>query len=98
MVAERVFTGMIDWLKIVGGRIYFLNLGNLYVFGLNLNLLDLPYNLGDIHKIVLNTQGDIYYISPKGLIKGFNHQEKTCYTPIPVTLQSLIEGVKWKPN
>jgi len=97
-VAERVFTGMIDWIKIVGDRMYFLNLGNLYVFGLNLNLLDLPYNLGDIHKIVLNTQGDIYYISPKGLIKGFNHQEKTCYTPIPVTLQSLIEGVKWKPN
>ena len=72
-------------------------MGNLYIFGLKLNLTDLPYNLGDIHRIAINRQGDIYYVSTKGLIKGFNCIKKACYTPVPVSLQSLLEGVKWKP-
>ena len=45
---------MVDWIRIVGEKMYFLNLGNLYIFGMSLNLLDLPYNLGEIHKIVIN--------------------------------------------
>ena len=72
-------------------------MGNLYIFGLKLNLLDLPYNLGDIHRITINREGDIYFLSPKGLIKGFNYIKKSCYTPVPVSLQGLLEGVKWKP-
>ena len=98
LVTERVFTGTIDWIKVVGEKMYFLNLGNLYIFGMSLNLLDLPNNLGEIHKVAINPQGDLYYITPKGLVKGFNHLDKTCYTPVPVTLQSLIEGTKWKAD
>ncbi len=94
---ERVFTGSVDWIKIAGEKMYLLNMGNLYIFGWGLNLIDLPYNLGDVHRIVINELGDVYYISTKGLIKGFNHISKTCYTPVPVILQSLLEGVSWKP-
>ena len=77
---------------------YLLNMGNLYIFGLKLNLTNLPYNLGDVHKIVVNQSADVYYITTKGLIKGFNYENKICYTPVPVALQCLIEGVKWKPS
>ena len=73
-------------------------MGNLYIFGLKLTLTDLPYNIGDVHKMVVNQYADVYFISTKGLIKGFNYTKKICYTPVPVTLQCLIEGVKWKPS
>ena len=54
VVNERVFTGSIDWIKVLSPKIYVLNLGNLYVFGMGLTLFDLPANLGDIHRIVVN--------------------------------------------
>ncbi len=96
MTHERVFTGVISWIKPVHNEIYILNMNNLYIVGPTLNLIELPYNLGEVHKITVNKQGDIYYISTKGLIKGFNHQTKSCYTPVPVALQSLLEGIDWK--
>ena len=71
-------------------------MGNLYIFDFKFNFVDLPHNLGDIHKIVVNSQADVYYVSTKGLIRGFNYVHKTCYTPVPVYLQSLIEGINWK--
>jgi hypothetical protein len=90
LATERVLTGTVDWLQIVQNKIYLLNMGNLYIFGSTLNLIDLPYTIGDVHRISVNQMGDIYYVSTAGLIKGFNHQAKTCYTPVPVVLQSLI--------
>ena len=96
VVSERVFTGTIDWAKAIAQTIYILNSGNLYIFGLGLNLIDLPYNLGPTHRIAVNEEADVYFVSTKGLVKGFNHRSQICYTPIPVTLQSLMEGISWK--
>ncbi len=67
-----------------------LNAGNLFIFDLSLNLTELPYCLGDTHKITVNECGDIYYLSTKGLIKGFNHIAKKCHTLVPIPIQSLL--------
>jgi hypothetical protein len=42
----------------------------------------------------VNDCGDVYYISTKGLIRGFNHLINKCYTPAALPLQALIENIK----
>jgi hypothetical protein len=51
---ERIFSKSIDWIKVLGQSVYVLNVGNLYILGTELDLIDLPYNLGDIHRITVN--------------------------------------------
>jgi len=87
-------TGSVDFVKILQNRIYVLNGGNLYIFDNSLNMTELPYSLGDIHKISINECGDIYYISTKGLIRGFNHLINKCYTPAALPIQVLLENIK----
>jgi hypothetical protein len=89
-----VLTGNIDFVKTLQNKIYLLNGGNLYIFDNCLNMTELPYSLGDIHKISVNECGDIYYISTKGIIRGFNHIINKCYTPAALPVQVLLENIK----
>lgn len=79
-------------------RICLLNGGNLYCLGLQLELLELPHSLGEVHRISVNAAGDVYYLSPKGLIRGFNLSQRNCLTLVPVPLQRLLEAVGWQPS
>ena len=74
----------------VAGKIYLLNMGNLYSFDLEFKMVDLPYQIGDVHRIVVSRNSDIYMVSTKGLVKGFNPVDKRCFTPVPINLHSLI--------
>jgi hypothetical protein len=78
----------------MSAKIYILNVGNLFIFDFGLNMTELPYSIGDIHRIVMNDAGDIYYISTKGLIRGFNHVKAQCFTPASLPIQILLENIK----
>ena len=53
-------------------------------------MIDLPYQLGDVHKIIVHRSNDIYVISTKGFVRGFNPVKKICYTPVSINLASLV--------
>lgn len=69
---------------------YVYNKGNLYIFDYELNLQELPILLGELHKLTINAERDVYFLSVQGFIRGFNHRKRVCYTPASVPIHPLL--------
>lgn len=74
LVNERMFQGAIDYITVKRETMYILLNGNLYIFDHLLNIVDLPIRVGDVHRLAINHHSDVFYISTKGIIRGFNHR------------------------
>ena len=88
-----MFQNSVVWVHVVKQqtlKIWVLSGGTLYCLGPQLELVDLPQCVGEVHRLNINSAGDIYYLSPQGLIRGFNLSSRKCLTVVPVPLQGLL--------
>ena len=57
IIAKRIFPVSIDYLHVSGKFIYVINQQFLYIFDLELNPLELPLKVGQIHKFLSGNSG-----------------------------------------
>lgn len=78
--SKRTFSVELTDLKVLKNEIIVIYSQRLIVFNHSLDIISLPFLIGDISLWAANNQGSIFYLQTNGMIRGFNFKTKKFIT------------------